>query len=310
MQNLSQRDPRWANILLGTSKTTTIGSHGCTITCLAMLAGVSPDYVNDRLNEVGGFANTNLVNWTKIQAALPNLQFVWRGTPYDNDRVKNALPALVEVDFDGTGRDDDRHWVVYKGSQRLNDPWDGKEKPTSSYPKQTGYALIKVIGAPPTAPPPTGDAVTVTKNIYEHLVDGATVRKEYSNFLISKGHDVGSDPDKTPLQKLKDIYGGIVSRVTDLGNQLAVSEAERKNREEQVGRLQAEALEIEKREKSALGQLNEALNEPIKLRGVIEGYAKQVGDLSTQLAEAKAKQDFQPFIKIFGLQLFTRKKVS
>ncbi len=142
MEKLNQRDPRWAKIPLGYTTNTSIGSHGCTITCLAMLAGVTPDYVNERLKKVGGYANGNLVIWTKIPQALPNLIFVRRVKGYNNADVLANLPCLVEVDFDGSGTTNDMHWVLFIGNKRMNDPWTGREESTGKYPVR-GYSVIK-----------------------------------------------------------------------------------------------------------------------------------------------------------------------
>ncbi len=103
MTILSQRDSRWASIKLGTDASkTTIGSHGCLVTCLAMVAGTTPDDLNTRLKSVQGFKD-DLVVWSKIKDAIP-FDF---STPltYDNDKViaeieKNGF-CVVEVDFDG-----------------------------------------------------------------------------------------------------------------------------------------------------------------------------------------------------------------
>ena len=156
MEALNQRDSRWAGIPLGTSTTTTIGSHGCTITCVAMLAGLTPDEVNRRLLQVGGYQNTNLIIWSKIKEAIPWLEFEWRGYSYENAKVADAIAkysgCLVQVDFDGkidTPRDD--HWVVYKGNQKMIDPWTGAEKATSYYPIAEGYSIIKVSAKPVVA---------------------------------------------------------------------------------------------------------------------------------------------------------------
>lgn len=144
MEKLSQRDPRWSKIKLGFSNVT-IGGYGCTITCLAMLAGTTPDKVNEAMKRVGGYANGNLVIWSKVPQALPNLRFVKRVNGYNNDDVKANVPCLVEVDFDGTPRTDDRHWVVFKGNHLLNDPWTGTERYTNVYPILKGYAIYKKI---------------------------------------------------------------------------------------------------------------------------------------------------------------------
>lgn len=140
MQILSQRDSRWINTKLGTSNTT-IGDYGCTITCLAMIIGTTPDVVNERLKAVNGFASGNLLIWAKIEEAFPGIKQrrVWS---YNNDDVKpNVGHVLVEVPakpIGGTGS----HWVVYIGNQRIYDPWTGKERPTSDFPNPTGYCVL------------------------------------------------------------------------------------------------------------------------------------------------------------------------
>lgn len=141
MNLLSQRDPRWADMKLGTSDLT-IGGYGCTITCLAMYIGTTPDVVNERLKAVNGFSQGSLVIWAKVAEAFPGVSITKLGWTYDNNDVAQNLPCLVEVDFDGTDRVDNRHWVVYKGNQKMNDPWTGTEEPTSKYPPLS-YRVIK-----------------------------------------------------------------------------------------------------------------------------------------------------------------------
>jgi len=149
LTKISQRDKRWANIKLGTSNLT-IGQAGCTITCIAMLADLTPDDVNNRLKVANGYANTNLVVWSKIKEAISWLEFEWRGYSYENTKVASAISkngsCLVEVD--GTPIGGSKHWVLYVGNQKLIDPWDGKEKSTSSY-QAIGYAIINKIGNKP-----------------------------------------------------------------------------------------------------------------------------------------------------------------
>jgi len=150
MTGLSQRDTRWKNTKLGTSDTT-IGSHGCTITALTMLAGLDRvDDVNDRLNKVNGYLRGNLLIWSKIEEAIPWLKFIWRGYSYDNEAVKQAIEdyggCLVEVDFDGTPMTCDKHWVLYIGDGKMYDPWTGTERSTNVYSLPTGYAIIKTEG--------------------------------------------------------------------------------------------------------------------------------------------------------------------
>lgn len=139
MTRLSQRDTRWGGLFLGFSNTY-IRDYGCTITCLAMIIGTTPDVVNARLKAVSGFSG-NLVIWGKIAEAFPGIQ-VRRVYAYNNDDVKNNVPnVLVEVPaypIGGYGK----HWVVYIGNQKLNDPWTGLERATSDFPNPTGYCVI------------------------------------------------------------------------------------------------------------------------------------------------------------------------
>lgn len=148
MQNLSQRDSRWKDIKIGKSNST-IGSYGCVLTCLSMLADTTPDVVNAFLTAVDGFLVDRII-WKKLNETKLGLTFPDNGRQYTyNDvAVRDAINlyqgCLVEVDFDGViATPSDRHWVLYIGNHQLIDPWDGKIKPTSSYPLVKGYAIIE-----------------------------------------------------------------------------------------------------------------------------------------------------------------------
>jgi len=172
----SQRDPRWADVNLGSSTTTTISSHGCTITSLGMVANINPLEVNNRLKNVNGYAETNKVLWTKVGEAIPWLKFEWRGYTYENGRVVDAIQrngfCLVEVDGSRIGGT--KHWVVYIGNQRMYDPWTGIEKDTNYYPP-TGYSIINKIDNPP---PVSEDCLVKNdeegKKLFENLVAKAS----------------------------------------------------------------------------------------------------------------------------------------
>lgn len=148
MTPLSQRDGRWKDIKIGNSSST-IGSYGCTLTCLAMLSNTTPDITNAFLTAVNGFSVDRII-WTKLNETKLGLHFpdMGRQYVYNDVAVRDAIKAyggcLVEVDFDGIiSTPNDRHWVLYIGDQKLIDPWDGKIKSTSSYPLVKGYAIIQ-----------------------------------------------------------------------------------------------------------------------------------------------------------------------
>jgi len=146
-----QRGAKWKNKKIGNSNSS-IGDYGCTICCLAMLAGITPDDVNTRLAGVNGYLVDKII-WAKVKQAIPWLEFEWRGYQYDNNKVKKAIAdnggCLVEVDFDGSiATPRDRHWVLFIGNQRMCDPWTGRECSTSKYKIKTGYSIIKVYNRP------------------------------------------------------------------------------------------------------------------------------------------------------------------
>lgn len=226
----SQRASGNDKIKLGTGdkNTTTIASHGCTITCIAMAAGLTPREVNDLFIKHGVYAGSNgvfnLVNWTKIQQAIPWLEFEWRNYGYDNDRVAAAIKkngfCLVEVDFDGTPRTDDKHWVLYTGNQKMNDPWTGTERATGVYSMATGFAIINKVGQPPSNGGNMADMYTmksgkqvdlanresnkVLADVYDEVINqGVYIKKAESDAKViqaeKKGYDNGFEAGKNSV---------------------------------------------------------------------------------------------------------------
>lgn len=158
MTRLSQRDLRWGGMYQGFSNLY-IRDYGCTITCLAMIIGTTPDVVNQRLKAVNGFLGA-LVIWGKIEEAFPGIKAkrVWS---YDNtDVLANVPNVLVEVPaypIGGTGK----HWVVFIGNHRLNDPWTGLERATSDFPNPSGYCVLTGKWNQPTPIMGTIDKATI-----------------------------------------------------------------------------------------------------------------------------------------------------
>jgi len=182
LEKLSQRDSRWQNILLGTSQVT-IGNYGCVITCVSMLAGTTPDFTNEKLKQVSGYQNGNLLIWSKIKSALPNLEFEWRGYGYDNDRVKQAIEdygaCLVEVS--GARIGGIKHWVLFIGDGKMIDPYFGTEKSTGWYGDPTGYAIIKKTGELTNS-----DALTACLAQHTDLINQLEAEKKSHAETVSK----------------------------------------------------------------------------------------------------------------------------
>lgn len=132
-----QRDSRWANQRLGTVNGTTIGSHGCVITSLSMLAGyyghgVFPNELDDIFTNRNLYVQGNLVAMNNITKVYPDI--LWQGnqdfynTPAPIDSIRREIderrPCFVWVYNNGI-----EHCMVavgYKDNQIVvHDPWVG-----------------------------------------------------------------------------------------------------------------------------------------------------------------------------------------
>jgi len=145
---ICQRDPHWASHQLGHSSTT-IGRHGCVITCLAMIisdasgAEVTPADVNDKLKQMGlyGGAEKNLVIWKSVEQAFPSITFEGFNdcekvpAPINLITYAAQIPrryAIIQIDF-YPGNDEpgiQGHYILVVGGRasdgyRCNDPWTG-----------------------------------------------------------------------------------------------------------------------------------------------------------------------------------------
>ena len=114
LERYSQRDSRWSQQKLGTS-TLTIGDYGCAITCIAMMARVRPDKVNNIMVSSGAFHQNALVKWAPV-SGLFGLSFQSQGRYYPRIAEVGGLSGFAQ------------HFVLVMNKDILWDPWDGKEK--------------------------------------------------------------------------------------------------------------------------------------------------------------------------------------
>lgn len=240
MQILSQRDPKWGNIKLGTSATF-IKDYGCTITCIAMIVGTTPDVVNDRMKAVGGFSNGNLVIWAKIAEAFPGIS-VNRVWSYDNTAVLAAVPnVLVEVDakpIGGTGK----HWVVYVGNKRLYDPWTGTDRPTSDFPGQSGYCVLTGKWA--------GAVTNSNSSDLQKELDKTRQERDNNWNLYVQFKDAGYeniDKVRAELQGKQTTIDNLNQQINDRNNDITQLNAK-------LSTLEAQLLEVSNARDSALNQ--------------------------------------------------------
>jgi len=117
----SQIDPRWRNVVLGESRTLTLGTHGCVVCCLAMLLNgigysVDPANVNDDMRKARAFLpGTGRAIWARVTNAYPLLKYAYQ-VFYDKraadikfiGSLADSLPILVELMLNNR----ELHWVL------------------------------------------------------------------------------------------------------------------------------------------------------------------------------------------------------
>jgi len=273
---LSQRDSRWKDIKLGTSSTT-IGGYGCVIAGLAIMVDTTPDIVNQKLLEVGGYSQGNLVVWAKVNQALPSLNFIKRAYSYSNDIVKKAIDdygaCLVEVDGKKIGGV--KHWVLYIGNQQIIDPWWGDIRSTSEYPP-LGYAVFEIK-----------KEVNYEQELKDKISDLETKVATLNQAVATKSLEVNNLRTELETQERDN---------ADLGKQIKEARSQREQFRVEAEMWQKKAFDLE-------NQLNSALTENNALKGSINDLNKAIKDSQ---ALALSKVDTGLVIKELFYRFFKR----
>lgn len=147
---LSQRAGAWAHDALGTDPVDTIGSSGCALTAVAMVAGAfghptTPAALNQWLTGHGGYIENDLLLWRQATASTGgSVRWRWLHVPgiapqlrTDDQNIEDLPPAsLVESELDAGNLvvaevrlHGGMHFVVLTGHRGdtffINDPWYG-----------------------------------------------------------------------------------------------------------------------------------------------------------------------------------------
>lgn len=258
---LSQNDPRWSGHLINNTSST-IGRYGCTLTCLAMLQGVTPDIFEASMYRVGGFLR-DLILWQKIEAATGGrLKQGYRYYSFDVNKVEDAVNkyggCLVEVDWDGSPRTSGRHWVLYIPEGKMIDPWDGQTKLRGAYPLKTGFDVI-VVEQPPDE---GGDDMeklpkdSVIGDTYQ-ILTGARPSEDTMKWRLDSGKNI--------VEIGEDIASGDDAFITRWGyrfNTTPECEQEKQLLQEQVDKLSGEVSDL-------TAQLVEANNKLAQIKQIV-----------------------------------------
>ena len=177
IEPLSQVDPRWKDVQLGTSAST-IGGYGCLITCVSMMLdyygyNTNPALLNEELKVHSGYANGNLLMWGQVPVIYPGVTYdgKWEGSR--NDIIDKCLaddrPAIVHVDYNPATAPIEQHWVLVVGKKDgkyiINDPKDGAQvvfndrygDPVSKIYNVASYDFTGLIPDPPDEWIPSDD---------------------------------------------------------------------------------------------------------------------------------------------------------
>jgi hypothetical protein len=127
LKPLSQADPRWRSKRLGNSQAT-IGSLGCLLTCMAMVANGfgaddTPETLNEKMRLAGGFEGL-MVRTTFLKKVYPKIKLTKRvrcpqpPAPLAaiDESLAVGMPVVVKVDFSPEPGVLD-HWVVIYDKQ-------------------------------------------------------------------------------------------------------------------------------------------------------------------------------------------------
>ena len=251
MKLYSQRDDRWKLKKLGFSNVS-IGNFGCAMTCYAMMWNTEPDKVNEWFKNNGCFAQENLIWWAKTPG------FVWRSWSYENDKVKEAIDkygaCIVETDFNNNPKDGS-HFVLFIGNGKMYDPWDGKEKPTSSYNVFYGYCIVDPSKNPFKEEDMSDDEMVIKKTIFEELVRKSSLYDTFNSIGYGSAAEVSHDLSErdNSIKKLKE----------DLQSEKSRAETARTTYNNLLAMV-AKSLDTQQEEnqvKTALDKVNKQLDE-------------------------------------------------
>lgn len=224
MKTLKQCDARWGSKKLGNSNLCNIG---CVCTCCAMLAQTTPDKIVDEAS----FTASGAIYWQ----TLKSLKFHWRGYKYENDKVLKAIKdyggCLVEVNMPNAPGG--KHWVLYTGNKKMNDPLTGKIESTSKY-TPTGYCILEPIKQEENT-----DTMQIKKETFEKLV---TKSDAYDKF-VKMGYDK-PEKIKEDIEDLTQDHKKCELAKSEMGDKI-------KDARKKIEDLE-QALETEKRSKAQM----------------------------------------------------------
>ncbi len=306
----SQKDPRWANVLLGynTDATYNIGNYGCLITCFANYLGKTPVEINDILKANQGFVQGGLFVWSK--STVLGLNEVYCSPRYNDlvstqgltkmkQLIDEGRPLICEIDFNPTTTQQEMHYLLVHSYDETKedvfyaiDPYTGTEIDLSVYGgvRRTLYQFRAY-----------NKTLPFENNYYLGIdlsnIESIKVCVEMWHRVVVKKEFI----EKTEVEKnyvLKSEYNNLI-------NQLAQKDDTIKNLNQQIKDLNAKNTVINDENRNLKNQLEDCQNTINKLSKDLEDITlvkKQLNDLSLEYNTAKKdwilrEQDYVKRIK-------------
>lgn len=140
MQYYSQKDLRWANVLLGECKKIKLKQAGCFVVSLSMLTGIPPNKVNGLLVYEGGFSPNKygvkcLINSPRAAQIL--------GLQYDGRSWARPSHTCIAETSHYHHQGVPQHFFIYRNDGKIIDPLDKNPKPKKSPYHIKSYRLFK-----------------------------------------------------------------------------------------------------------------------------------------------------------------------
>ena len=304
-QLFSQRDERWASIILGNNKLPqyNIGNYGCLITSLGMYINNQPNNVNQVLKDNGGFQK-NDGNFTGDATSL-GLKQTYISAKYPNavplqaiakmkDLLDNRYPLLCEIDFNPATNGEEMHFVLvigYEGDQFfIADPWTGTVVSLDVY----GGASRAVIQFRAYDKKLDEDIavsmITIPTADRDKLINRSTTAKEVAEYLEI------SNPDNAQTKDYTTVIAGIKSATTACNNSLTIKETDLQianqqieNKTQELARKDDERQSNEKLLNAQIDNLNKQLKLASQPQGDLQGKIKVLQGQVDTLSREKGK---------------------
>jgi len=309
IESISQRDPRWKDIKLGTSTTSTIGGYGCLLCCHSMMLryykhDLLPDALNTLYKNNGVYQDASLINYWKIPAVFSDIACPPDGfvqcpdTPAPlsviDTYLEKKMPVIALVDFDKTQGGLQSHFVLIIGKDIndyfCNDPWTGET-----------YYFSAVYGQP-------------AQGIYGlRLYQGPVVIEEDNYKVVYKGQILATY-ERNPIDKINELDQQLKSAKENLAQEIqnnaalqsALTQQEQTEKDllEIIRRVEKERDDVIIAKKEVIDWSKDLLGIDISSIEAVRGLSRALQSLTA--SELEAKREIERLKQLFDYEVLLK----